>query len=177
MAGYDLRRRGGVVVAAVVTRMNRLTFMFVYRPPKSSCWGHSIGTDQTTALPKFEAFVDTYFERVEQGRLTTLVLAWKNSVLPKIDWPDVFLGPDKQKWRQLLFVLNGNRVGFPMGIVFPLSVTDAASFEFLKRFSEGAPFQMSAKHFMVGIEAKNGKFAWRKPDVNIAAKLAEYIDQ
>jgi hypothetical protein len=28
---------------------------------------------------------------------------------------------------------------------------------------------------MVGITAKNGKFAWRKPDADIAAKLEEFI--
>jgi hypothetical protein len=149
--------------------------MFVYRPPKGSCWGHSIGKDQTTAIPKLEAFLDAFFERVEQQGPTTLVLAWKDSVLPKIDWPDVFLGEDNQKLRQFLFMVMGNRVMFPMGIVFPLSVTDPASFEFLRRFSANAPFKMSAGHFMVGITARNGKFAWRKPDADIAARLEEFI--
>jgi hypothetical protein len=50
-----------------------------------------------------------------------------------------------------------------------------ASFEFLRRFSADAPFKMSARHFMVGITAKKGKFAWRKPAAEIAAKLEEYI--
>jgi hypothetical protein len=62
-----------------------------------------------------------------------------------------------------------------MGIVFPLSTTEPASFEFLRRFSADAPFKMSAKHFMVGIIAKNGKFAWRKPDAEMAAKLEKFI--
>ena len=73
-------------------------------------------------------------------------------------------------------MVMGNRVMFPMGIVFPLSTVEPASFEFLRRFSTDAPFKMSAKHFMVGITAKNGKFAWRKPDVDILAKLEKYID-
>jgi hypothetical protein len=149
--------------------------MFVYRPPKGSCWGHSFGKDQTTGIPKLEAFFDAFFERLEQQSPTTLVLAWKDSVLPKVEWPDVFIGPDKQKLRQFLFMVMGNRVMFPMGIVFPLSSTEPASFEFLRRFSADAPFKMSAKHFMVGITAKNGKFAWRKPDADIAAKLEEFI--
>jgi hypothetical protein len=34
---------------------------------------------------------------------------------------------------------------------------------------------MSAKHFMVGVIAKNGSFAWRKPDAEIAAKLEAVI--
>ena len=68
-----------------------------------------------------------------------------------------------------------DRVMFPMGIVFPLATTDPPSFEFLKRFSTDAPFKMSAKHFMVGVIAKNGGFAWRKPDPEIAARLEEFI--
>ncbi len=126
-------------------------------------------------MPKLEVFFDIFFERVEQQSPTTLVLAWKDSVLPGAEWPDVFLGPDSQKLRQFLFMVMGNRVMFPMGIVFPLSVPDPASFEFLRRFSAEAPFKMSAKHFMVGIQAKNGKFAWRKPDADIGAKLTDCI--
>jgi hypothetical protein len=149
--------------------------MFVYRPPKGSCWGHSIGKTQTEAMPKLDIFLDAFFERVEQQSPTTLVLAWKDSVLPKVEWPDVFLGPDQQKLRQFLFMVMGTRVMFPLGIVFPLSSTDPASFEFLKTFSAAAPFKMSARHFMIGITAKNGKFAWRKPDPNTAAKLEQVI--
>jgi hypothetical protein len=152
-----------------------LTLMFVYRPPKGSCWGHSIGKDQTTAMPKLDAFFDAFFERVEQQSPTSLVLAWKDSVLPKVEWPDVFLGPDKQKLRQFLSLVMGNRVMFPIGIVFPLSPVEPASFDFLKRFSTEAPFKMSAKHFMVGTTANNRKFAWRKPDADILAKLEKCI--
>ena len=126
-------------------------------------------------MPKLEAFFDAFFERVERQSPTAWVLAWKDSVLPKGEWPDIFLGPDNQKLRHLLFCVMGNRVGFPMGIVFPLSTTEPGSFEFLRRFSAAAPFKMSAKHFMVGTTAKNGKFAWRKPDADIAAKLEECI--
>jgi len=126
-------------------------------------------------MPKLYVFLHAFFERVEQQSPTTWVLAWKDSVLPKVEWPDAFLGPDKQKLRQFLFMVMGTRVAFPIGIVFPLSSTEPASFEFLKRFSADAPFKMSAKHFMVGITAGNGKFAWRKPDPVIAAKLEEFI--
>jgi hypothetical protein len=72
-------------------------------------------------------------------------------------------------------MVMGTRVMFPMGIVFPLSTIEPASFEFLRRFSTGAPFKMSAKHFMVGITANNRKFAWRKPDAEIAARLEQVI--
>src|ERR1041385_1919149 len=139
--------------------LDRSRFMFVYRPPKGSCWGHSFGKDQTTGIPKLEAFFDDFFERVEQQSPTTLVLAWKDSVLPNVAWPDEFLGPDKQKLRQFLFMVMGDRVAVSMGIVVPLATPAPAAFEFLRRVSADAPFNMSAKHFMVGITAKNGKFA------------------
>jgi len=126
-------------------------------------------------MPRLDAFLDTFFERVEQQSSTSFVLAWKDSVLPKVEWPDAFLGPDNQKLRQFLLMVMGNRVGFVMGILFPLSMVEVASFEFLRRFSTDAPFKMSAKHFMVGMTAKNGKLAWRKPDGDILAKLEEYI--
>lgn len=124
---------------------------------------------------KLQEFIDAYFERVESQGLTSLVLAWKNSVLPKVEWAEAFLGPENQIVRRFLFSERGGRVMFVMGIVFPLSTSDPASFEFLGRFSGTAPFRMSAKHFMVGVVAKNGKFAWRKPDGEMAAKLEESI--
>jgi hypothetical protein len=149
--------------------------MFVYRPPKDSCWGHSIGNDWTSAQPKLEAFLDTYFDRVESQGPTSWVLAWKDSVLPKIDWPEAFQGTENEMVRRFLFSAVGNRVMFPIGIVFPLSSTDPASFEFLRRFSADTPFKMSAKHFMVGVISAKGRFAWRKPDADIAAQLEDMI--
>src|SRR5439155_18572391 len=149
--------------------------MFVYRPPKGSCWGHSIGKDPVKAKLKLDAFFDAYFEQVDSVSPTTLVLAWKSSVLPKVEWPEAFQGPENQKVRQFLFGVMGDRVMFPMGIVFPLSTIEPASFEFLRRFSTNAPFKMSAKHFQVGIVGKAGSFAWRKRDAEIPAKLEEAI--
>ena len=144
--------------------------MFVYRPPKGMCWGHTIDPRKN-----LEAFFDTYFRRIESQDPTSLVLAWKDSVLPNVEWPDAFLGPNSDKLRQFLFMTRGARVMFPIGIVFPLSQTDPASYEFLGRFSADVPFKMSAKHFQVGIVAKNGRFAWRKPDAEIASKLEKCI--
>jgi hypothetical protein len=149
--------------------------MFVYRPPKGSCWGHAIGKDPAKAKAKLDVFFDAYFERVEQQSPTTLVLAWKDSVLPKVEWPATFQGPENQKLRQFLCMVMGDRAMFPMGIVFPLSPIEPSSFEFLARFSTDAPFKMSAQHFQVGIVSKTGGFAWRKPDAEIAAKLEEVI--
>jgi len=134
-----------------------------------------VGKDPVKAKEKLDAFLGMYFERVESQDPTTLVLAWKGSVLPNIDWPAEFLKPEHQKFRQFLVMVMGDRVMFPIGIVFPLSPLEPASFEFLGRFSRDAPFKMSAKHFQVGIVAKNGKFAWRKPDGGMAGKLEEWV--
>jgi len=127
-------------------------------------------------MPKLEVFLETFFERVERKSPTSLVLAWKASVLPQVEWPAAFQGPENQKVRQFLFMMMGNRVMFPMGIVFPLSPTEPSSFEFLRRFSAAAPFEMSAKHFQIGVVSKSGSFAWRKPDTECAARLAEFVD-
>src|SRR5260221_6393009 len=134
--------------------------MFVYRPPKGSCWGHSIGKDWTKAKQQLDALFDGYCERIESVSPASTVVAWKSSVLPKIDWPAAFQGPENQKVRQFLFGVMGNRVMFPMGIVFPLSTVEPASFEFLGRFSSDVPFKMSAEHFIVGIVSSTSKFAW-----------------
>jgi len=149
--------------------------MFVYRPPKSSCWGHSIEKDPVKAKAKLDLLFDVYFERVDAVSPTSFVVAWKESVIPKIEWAEAFLGPEMLKARQFLFGVKGDRVMFPMGIVFPLSTIEPAAFEFLRRFSTDAPFKMSAKNFMVGITSNNGKFSWRKPDADMAAKLAEFV--
>lgn len=149
--------------------------MFIYRPAKSSAWGHSIGKDPIKATLKLDALFDTYFERVDSVSPTTLVVAWKDSVLPNVEWPEAFQGPKNQKVRQFLFGVMGDRVMFPMGIVFPLSTVEPTSFEFLRRFSTDAPFKMNAKHFMVGVLAKKGSFAWRKPEADIAARLEEFV--
>lgn len=145
--------------------------MFVYRPPKASCWGHSV----RKATFGLQAFIDSYFERVESQSATTLVLAWKESVLPKVSWAEVFLGAENQKLRQFLFSIVGDRVMFPMGIFFPLSTAERESFEFLGKFSTDAPFKMSAKHFQIGVVKKNGRFAWRKPDEVVACRLQEFV--
>lgn len=126
-------------------------------------------------MPKLEVFFDTFFERIERQSPTTLVLAWKSAILPKVEWPEVFQGPENQRLRQFLFMVMGNRVMFPMGIIFPLSTSEPASFEFLRRFSIEAPFEMKAKYFQVGVIGHSGRFAWRKPDPDRLARLKEFV--
>jgi hypothetical protein len=147
--------------------------MFLYRPPKGSCWGHSLGKDTAKASVKLDAFLDAYFERVDSASPTTWFVAWKDSILPKMEWAEAFQGSENRKG--FLVSVSGNRVMFPMGIVFPLSTTEPTSFEFLRRFSTSVPFRMSAKHFLIGFVAKNGGFSWRKPEAEMAGNLQEAV--
>lgn len=65
----------------------------------------------------------------------------------------------------------GDRVMFMGGIAFPISSSDPASYEFLKRFVSDAPFRMNPKNFRVRILGKSDRWAWKKPDGEIAGRL------
>jgi len=155
--------------------------MFIYRPSKNACWGHSLGRDEAKANEKMEAFLDVYFEHAESDNPRAVIVFWRAGVLPKTDWPVDW--PDKPEnprvqllaGRHLLFTRNGNHVGFPLGLLLPISPTELASYQFLHRFSSDAPFKMNPGNFKVGVVSKKGTFAWRKPDAGILAHLEESI--
>lgn len=147
--------------------------MFSYRPPKSSCWGHSIRPkDPLKAKQRVNAFFETYFGRLDPvwdtTKQFTLTLNWKTSALPEIE-------PSETREQQVLFIVTGDRVMFPGGLWFPISSSDPASYEFLTRFSADAPFKMSPKHFKVGTLGKAGQWSLRKPDAATAARLQQSI--
>jgi hypothetical protein len=154
--------------------------MFSYRPPKGSCWGHVIRPrDPFKAKQRVNVFFDTYFEHLDPEwdttRQFTLKLHWKTAALPNVEWPEELLKPENEQWQRVMFIVTGDRITFPLGLMFPISSSNPTSYEFLGRFSAEAPFKMSPKYFQVGIPCKNGKLAWRKPDTQIAAKLQEFI--
>jgi hypothetical protein len=155
--------------------------MFSYRPPKSSIWGAAIRyRDPLKAKEKVNAFFATYFERLEPewdtSRQFNVSLYWNTSRLPNLEWPPELLKPENQKWQRVFFLITGDRISFLNGLLFPISSSAAASYEFLARFAEDAPFKMSAKHFQVDVPlGKKGNFAWRKPDATITARLQEVI--
>jgi hypothetical protein len=154
--------------------------MFLYRPPKSSCWGNAIRPkDPIKAKAKVNDFFAAYFEPLEPewdpSRQMTLTLNWKTSILPRVEWAPEYSKPGNEQWQKVMFIVTGDRIIFMLGLVFPISVNDLASYEFLRQFSENAPFKMSAKHFQTGLVGKNGKLAWRKPDPGVAARLHEFI--
>jgi hypothetical protein len=107
----------------------------------------------------------------------TLLLKWKPSVLPKMDWPGEYAREAFETgWhvRMVVFLRNKSFVTTPLQI--PLSSKEPASYDFLGKFSADAPFKMNPKHFRV-IEpsGKKGNLAGRKPDPAIAARLREVI--
>ena len=147
--------------------------MFNYTVPKSSCWGHVIRPkDPLKAKQRVNAFFETYFERlVPEWEATTQVsqvVSWRMSVLPNVEWQD-FSGEAEDA--KMLFILTGNRVMFMGGIHFPISSSEPSSYEFLKRFASDAPFRLNPKNFRVRVLGKSGRWAWQRPEGEIAEKL------
>jgi|ERR1043166_3825612 hypothetical protein len=147
--------------------------MFNYTVPKSSCWGHVIRPkDPLKAKQRVNAFFETYFERLvpewDTTRQISFITSWRTSVLPNVEWPEEFLKPENQK---ISFILTGDRASFIGGILFPLSSSESASYEFLRRFVSDAPFRMSPKNLRVSVPGKSSKWAWRKPEGEIARRL------
>jgi len=153
--------------------------MFVYRPPKGMCWGNALrpkDSDWQVAKQRLEAFLNTYFERVEQRNEMWSAWRWKNSVLPNFAWPEEYLKPEHPKMQEIIIGFTGDRVMFISGLVFPISLREPSSYEFMRRFSANAPFKMSPKHFSVIVPVGNkGKCASRKPDAEIARRLNDVL--
>lgn len=106
-------------------------------------------------------------------------LDWKISALPKVEWPEEYLKPENEKWRQSFFIVNlgsEGRISFPMGMYIPIPSNEHASYDFLERFSADAPFKMSPKNFSSFVPVGNkGKWAFRKLEPEFAARLREVI--
>jgi hypothetical protein len=127
-----------------------------------------------TDIPIFRAYVQhvLYFDTLEQKGGSNFNVRWKDSVLPKIAWPEEFLKPDFQNRREILFLFLGKRVAFPLGFFIPISPQESSSYEFVGGFSASAPFKMSPKHFSVVVRiGKKGTLADRKADPDIVARL------
>lgn len=147
--------------------------MFNYTVPKSSCWGHVIRPkDPLKAKQRVNTFFETYFEKLnpqwEVTKQMDVVLSWRTSILPSIEWPEELLQPENQK---TFFLLTGDRVIFPAGLLIPISSSAPSSYEFLKRFVSDAPFRMSPTNFRASVPAKRGKWKWSKPEGKIAEQL------
>jgi hypothetical protein len=147
--------------------------MFDYTVPKSSCWGHVIRPkDPLKAKQRVNSFFETYFDRLvpewDATRQITHVTSWKTSVLPNVERAEDIEEPEKQK---VFFILMGDRIMFMGGILFPISSSEPASYEFLRRFFSDAPFRMSPKNLRVRFFGRSGRWAWKKPEGEIADRL------
>jgi hypothetical protein len=147
--------------------------MFYYSVPKSSCWGHVIRPkDPVKAKPRVNTFFETYFERLDpewdSTRQISVVLGWRASVLPSVEWPDDFSKPENQK---MLFILTGDRVMFMGGIAFPISSSAPASYDFLRRFVSDAPFRMRPQNLRVRVLGASGRWSWKKAEGEMAERL------
>lgn len=121
-----------------------------------------------------ESFLDIYFAPIEKEDDFTFNLTWKAAALPHIVWPEEYLRPELQRFQQVLMVWLIDRVSFPLGLQFPLSQTDPASYEFLGRFNADAPFKLIPKHFKVVTNGKR-KAVLKKADEATVARLHEFI--
>lgn len=147
--------------------------MFVYRPPKSSCWGNALRPrDTDLAKQKLDVFLAKYFEKVEQRNAMFSTLRWKHSELPNVAWPEEYLRPENKKWQEVEFGYTGERVMFPLGLIIPVSPLDLSSYQFIRKFGGCAPFKMSPKHFSVVVRVgKKDTLADRKPDSKVVSLL------
>jgi len=157
--------------------------MFVYRPPKGSFWGHALRPrDPQKAAERLRLFFETYFEGpYEMDAQGAYDLSWKESILPNIDWDPSLLMPENERFRKVSFLMSSfpyDRVSFMLGLLIPVSPSDPASYEFLKRFCRDAPFKCNAKYFKVGVPtAKKGKLKYTKATGDVAARLVSAVEQ
>jgi hypothetical protein len=152
--------------------------MFIYCPPKGSCWGSAIQTrDPLKAKMMCDTFFDRYFDRVKKDDPNSMLeFVWKSNALPRMEWPEAYLKPEYQHAKRILVMGMGYRVMFMLGLPIPISLSEPTSYEFLARFSADAPFKMNPKHFRIVIPSgKNGKCVVRKPSADIATRLSNVI--
>ena len=156
--------------------------IFLYRTPTMTAGEAYWPRDSAEVKEKFHSFLDKYFERVEPDEhneyCMIFKLHWKSTALPNAEWPKQFLKAENGHSRHITFILTEDRISFPSGIVFPIPLKEPTSYDFLKQFSSETPFKMSAQHFSVVIPiGKKGRYAARKPDAEISARLNEAISQ
>ena len=127
--------------------------------------------DPVKAKQRVNTFFETYFERLvpewDATRQISGVFGWRASVLPNVEWPDDFK-PENQK---MFFILTGDRVSFMGGITFPISSSDPASYEFLRRFVADAPFRMAPQNLRLRVLGTSGRWSWKKPEGQMAERL------
>jgi len=110
-------------------------------------------------------------------------VAWKESVLPAVQWHPEFEGPPvgeihpKRTWYQIQLKDRGF-IQFLLGVVIPIPVDDPASYVFLRQFCADAPFKINPDKFLVSTPVGNkGKLAFRKPNEEVYQRLVQALSQ
>jgi hypothetical protein len=108
-------------------------------------------------------------------------VAWKESILPAVQWHPEFLGPPvgnhhpKHTWYQIRLKDRG-LIQFMLGVVIPIPVDDPASYAFLGKFCADAPFKINPDKFLVSTPVgKKGKWAFRKPNEDVQQRLRKAL--
>ena len=108
-------------------------------------------------------------------------VAWKESVLPAVQWHPEFEGPPvgnlhpKHTWYQIQ-LKNRGRFQFMLGVVIPVPVDDPASYVFLRQFCADAPFKVNPDKFLVSTPVgKKNNWAFRKPNEEIRQRLVQAL--
>jgi hypothetical protein len=108
-------------------------------------------------------------------------VAWKESVLPAVQWHPEFLGPPvgdhhlKHTWYQIRLQDRGH-IQFMLGVVIPMPVDNPASYVFLRQFFADAPFKINPEKFLVSTPVgKKDKWAFRKPNEEVRQRLAQSL--
>jgi len=103
--------------------------------------------------------------------------AWKESVLPAVQWHSEFLGPPigdhhlKHTWYRIQLKDRG-LFQFMLGVLVPIPVDDPASYDFLRQFGGDAPFKINPDKFLVSTPVgKKGGWAFRKPTEEVQQRL------
>lgn len=108
-------------------------------------------------------------------------VAWKESVLPAVEWLPEFLGPPignhhlKHTWYQIRLKDRG-LFQFMLGVVIPIPADNPASYVFLRQFCADAPFKINPDKFLVSTPVgKKGNWAFRKPNEEVHQQLIKAL--
>jgi hypothetical protein len=108
-------------------------------------------------------------------------VAWKESVLPVVQWHPEFQGlpvgnhHPKLTWYQIQLKDRG-LIQFMLGVVIPVPANDPASYVFIRQFCADAPFKINPNKFLVSTPVgKKGNWAFRKPNEEVQQRLVQAL--
>ncbi|HEX7654290.1 MAG TPA: hypothetical protein VF607_12345 [Verrucomicrobiae bacterium] len=106
---------------------------------------------------------------------------WNEARLPAVQWYPEYEGPPmgtlelKKTWYQV-HIQDRGLIQFMLGITIPIPVDNPAAYDFLREFCADAPFKINPEKISVSTPVgKKGKWAFRKPSPEIAARIAAAV--